>query len=59
MAKVLRCRDVGVDCDFVAKGETEEDILQQALKSTDALVKKTADDVMKNRAKAQPVPVGV
>jgi predicted small metal-binding protein len=22
-------RDVGMDCDFVAKGETEEDVLQQ------------------------------
>ena len=30
MAKVLRCRDVGMDCDFVARGETEEEILKQA-----------------------------
>ena len=29
MAKTVSCRDVGVDCDFVAKGETEQDILQQ------------------------------
>jgi len=29
MSKVVSCRDVGVDCDFVAKGETEQDILQQ------------------------------
>jgi predicted small metal-binding protein len=29
MAKVISCRDVGVDCDFVARGETETDILQQ------------------------------
>jgi len=29
MAKIVSCRDVGVDCDFVAKGETEQDILQQ------------------------------
>ena len=29
MTKVLRCRDVGVDCDFVARGETEQDILRQ------------------------------
>jgi predicted small metal-binding protein len=27
--KVVRCRDVGVDCDFVARGATEEEILQQ------------------------------
>ena len=29
MAKVLRCRDVGVDCDFVARGQTEQEILKQ------------------------------
>jgi predicted small metal-binding protein len=29
MAKTVSCRDVGMDCDFVAKGETEQDILQQ------------------------------
>jgi predicted small metal-binding protein len=27
--KVIRCRDVGVDCDFEAHGETVEDILNQ------------------------------
>ena len=25
MAKVLKCKDVGMDCDFVARGETEEE----------------------------------
>jgi predicted small metal-binding protein len=30
MGKVMKCRDVGVDCDFVARGATEEDILKQA-----------------------------
>ena len=30
MAKVLRCRDVGVDCDFEVRAETEEEILQKA-----------------------------
>jgi predicted small metal-binding protein len=29
MAKVVTCRDVGVDCDFVAKGETEQEVLRQ------------------------------
>ena len=29
MAKVLRCRDVGMDCDFVAQADTEEEILQR------------------------------
>ena len=31
MAKVLRCKDAGVDCDFVARGKTEEEIIQKAL----------------------------
>ena len=30
MAKILRCRDVGMDCAFVAQANTEEEILQQA-----------------------------
>ena len=30
MAKTMSCRDVGFDCGFVAKGETEQDILRQA-----------------------------
>jgi len=29
MSKMVSCREVGVDCDFVAKGETEQDVLQQ------------------------------
>ncbi len=31
MAKVVRCREVGVDCDFEARGETEQDVLQKSL----------------------------
>lgn len=30
MPKVLRCRDVGMNCDFVARGQTEEEILKKA-----------------------------
>ena len=29
MAKVISCRDVGVDCDFEARGETEQEVLQK------------------------------
>ena len=29
MTKVFSCRDVGVECDFVARGQTEEEILLQ------------------------------
>ena len=28
--KVLKCRDVGVDCDFEARGATVDEILRQA-----------------------------
>ncbi len=30
MAKVLRCADIGLSCDFVARAQTEEEILSQA-----------------------------
>ena len=28
MAKTVSCRDVGADCDFVARGTNEEEIMQ-------------------------------
>jgi len=30
MAKILRCRDVGMDCDFETQAGTEEEILKKA-----------------------------
>ncbi len=30
MPKILRCRDVGMDCDFEVRADTEEEILQKA-----------------------------
>ena len=30
MGKVLACKDVGVDCDFVITGKDEADVLRQA-----------------------------
>lgn len=29
MSKMVSCREVGVDCDFIAKGNTEQEVLQQ------------------------------
>jgi predicted small metal-binding protein len=29
MAKTISCRDVGVDCDFQATGETVDEVMQQ------------------------------
>ena len=31
MAKRLRCRDVGLNCDFEARGATDEEVLQKAV----------------------------
>lgn len=31
MAKVIYCRDAGVECDFVVRGETEEELFRKAL----------------------------
>ena len=31
MAKVMSCRDVGMDCDFEARGETEQEIMQKCV----------------------------
>ncbi len=30
MAKQLRCRDIGMNCEFETRGDTEEEVLQQA-----------------------------
>jgi len=29
MAKTVSCRDVGADCDFVARGNSEDEIMSQ------------------------------
>ena len=29
MARRMSCRDVGQDCDFVARGETDEEVMGQ------------------------------
>jgi len=31
MAKHVRCRDVDLNCDFEARGTTEEEVLQKAV----------------------------
>ena len=37
MAYTLACRDAGVTCDFVAKGETEEEVLAEGVKHVKAV----------------------
>lgn len=31
MAKYIRCKDAGIDCDYVVRGETEEELFRKAL----------------------------
>ena len=37
MAKVVRCRDVGFDCDGVVRGETEEEVLRKVAEHAKAV----------------------
>jgi len=37
MAKILRCRDVGIDCDFEVRATTEEEILKKAAEHAQAV----------------------
>jgi predicted small metal-binding protein len=48
MAKILRCNDIGLDCDFVAKADTEEEILRQAAEHAAAThdMKEIPEDVL-------------
>jgi predicted small metal-binding protein len=32
MTKIVRCRDVGVDCDFEARGQTDEEVIKKCEK---------------------------
>lgn len=48
MGKVLRCKDIGVDCDFVARGKTEEEVLKKASEHAkkDHNIKKVTKDYL-------------
>ncbi len=36
MPKVARCKDTGLNCEFIIKGETEEELLENASEHVDA-----------------------
>jgi predicted small metal-binding protein len=50
MVKILRCKDVGVDCDFVASGKTEEEVLKKASEHArkDHNIKRVSKDYLKS-----------
>ena len=53
MAKELRCRDIGMNCDFEARGATEDDVLKQAVahaRSAHQITEMTPDLAAKVRA---------
>lgn len=61
MATVIRCRDVGFDCDGVIRAETEEEALQQAAehaKEVHGLEDVTPDVVEKVKAAMREEPTG-
>lgn len=43
--KTLSCREAGCECDYVAKGETEEDVLRDAVRHVIEEHGKTQDDM--------------
>jgi predicted small metal-binding protein len=43
--KTLSCREAGCECDYVAKGETEEDVLRDAVRHDIEEHGKTQDDM--------------
>jgi predicted small metal-binding protein len=58
MAKVLRCRDVGVDCDFECRGATEKEVLDKAAehgRTTHGMKEITPDLLAKVRAAIRDV----
>lgn len=50
MGKILRCRDIGVDCDFVARGKTKEEVLKKAAEHArkDHNIKRVTKDYIKS-----------
>lgn len=50
MTKILKCRDVGVDCDYEAKGKTEKEVLNKATEHAkkDHNIKKVTEEYLKS-----------
>ncbi len=64
MAKTLACRDVGIDCDWHACAETEEEVLAQAAEHAreDHGITEFSDEMIaktKEAVKEGPCPTAV
>jgi predicted small metal-binding protein len=58
MAKMLRCRDAGVDCDAVIRAETEEELMRKVAehaKTVHGMTEIPADLVAKVKAAIKDV----
>ncbi len=53
MGKMLRCKDISVDCAFLAQGKTEEEVLKKAAEHArkDHGIKKVTQDYFKFRSR--------
>jgi predicted small metal-binding protein len=50
MKKILKCKDIGVDCDFEASGKTEQEVLKKAAEHArkDHGIKRVTKDYLKS-----------
>jgi len=48
--KALSCKDIGVDCDFIAKGMTADEVLKKAAEHAkkEHGIKKVTEDYLKS-----------
>ena len=51
MEKLLRCRDLGVDCDFEACEKTADQVLNTAIDHARAMHRKRVSEKDRNKAK--------
>ena len=47
MRKLLSCREIGCECDYIVTGETEEEVLKYTAEHSIEKHGKTQEDVMK------------
>ena len=61
MAKIIRCREVGVDCDFEARGATEQEVLKKCAehgRTAHGIQELTPELITKVRAAIREEPEG-
>jgi len=46
--KTLACKDMGVECDYVAEAETEEEVMGMSMEHAKKVHKEKMDEMMEN-----------